>query len=94
MIDAEVADAVLRAENRRLVESRGSTGVYESDVNSLLEFARNYASLDKASRDELHAVVSGNRSSISSALSTAEGKLRGMNRELDEVINELRTNRP
>ena len=86
MIDEEVAHAVLKSENRRLIEAHSTGGVYDMDVHHLLEFAAAYATLDFDARAELRAAVSGRRRPSFNSLSLIEGRLGGINRELDEVL--------
>ena len=91
LINEEISRALLRSENRRLVEALVDTGhgsLYDIDVVELIDFAKSYASLGAAVQEQLDdlldqqedAEVNGN------AVSMIQDRLGGMSAEVDEAV--------
>lgn len=90
IINEEVASALIRSENLRLVEARSPGGVlYKVDGASLIAFAKAYASLGVAVQEQLEDLVEFQESADinHNAFDLMERALRGMNREIDEAMD-------
>ena len=93
LINEEISHALLRSQNRRLVEavSSGDTGrggLYDLDVSELLEFAESYTSLGAAVQDQLRKLLDrGEDAEVNSnAVQMIEDRLGGMNHQIDVAI--------
>jgi hypothetical protein len=94
MVDDEIATALLKKQNRRLVEAvssygdTGHGGLYDLDAVELLDFAESYASLGAAVQDQLRDLLdSGEAAEVNpNAVQIIEDRLGGMNHEIDTAL--------
>ena len=94
LVDEAVADALLRKENRRLLESVSSYGdtghgsLYDIDASELLDFAKSYASLGNAIQEQLEELLDSQEDAgvNPNAVAVMEDRLGGMNAEIDEAL--------
>lgn len=90
MIEEGVADALLRRENRRLLEaSEPGGGLYEVDAAELIDFGRAYVALGAAVREQLEELLDSQEdASVNpNAFDVIEQGLRGANREIDAALD-------
>lgn len=90
VINEEVASALLRSENRRLLEAREPGGVlYNVDASELLNFAKAYARLGGAVQEQLEDLMEFQEDADinPNAHDLMEQLLRGMNRQIDDALD-------
>jgi len=101
LINEEISRALLRRENRRLVETVSSYGdmgqgsLYDIEASELLDFAKSYASLGNAIQEQLDELLDEQEdASVNpNAVQVMEERLGGMNAEIDGAIEAWRAAR-
>jgi hypothetical protein len=98
LINEEISRALLRKENRRLVEAvssyadTGHGSLYDIEASELLDFAKSYASLGNAIQEQLDELLDEQEdASVNpNAVQVMEERLGGMNAEIDAAIEAWR----
>ena len=93
LINEEISRSLLKTENRRLMEHLETGVLYETDVFELLEFAKAYSDLGTVIRKQLEDLLNtGGENINSSAVEIIERELGGRNREIDESLQDWKSN--
>lgn len=96
LINEEISEAVLRTENRRLLEASGYAGdLYNMDVSDLLDFAEAYRSLGVSVAEQLHDILdAGEDADVNpNTVALIRERLGGLNAEIDTALDAWETSR-
>lgn len=90
LINEEVAEVLLKSENRHLVESFDAVSglLREVDALSLIDFAKAYSSLDKYMRKQLDDIIDDVDADVDPEdVADIERAIGGANEEIDSYLS-------
>ena len=91
LINEEISRALLKSQNRRLIENVMDPADFEStmSMDDLLDFAKKYASLPREMRRNLDLILDGRGESVTvEEVEELQAELGGHNTELDDYLKE------
>jgi hypothetical protein len=88
LINEEINRALLKTENRRLIESSVDADFYDADISSIIEFAQAFSGLGTAVQEQLVDILdNAEEADVNpNAVDLIEQRLGGMNASLDEAL--------
>ncbi len=91
LINEEISRALLKVQNKRLVENVMDPADFEStmSMDDLLDFAKTYASLPREARRNFDLILDGRGESVTAEeVEELQRHLGGHNKELDDYLEE------
>ena len=89
LINEEISNALLRKENRRLLEVAEEAGGIEMSLDDLMDFARTYAGLTRDMRKSLDLILDGSGEGVSTEeIEELQTLVGGRHSELDDYLED------